>query len=42
MKKSIKIIVLSVFFLNVAAFLYTFVQPHWTATMVMVGWPRSI
>lgn len=42
MKKSIKIIILSVFFLNVAAFVYTFVQPHWTATIVKVGWPRSV
>ncbi len=41
-KKSIKIIILSVFFLNVAAFLYTFVQPHWTAAIVKVGWPRSV
>lgn len=42
MKRSVWIIVLSVFFLNVAAFLYTFVQPHWTATIVKVGWPRSV
>ena len=42
MKKSIKIIILCVFFLNAAAFLYTFVQPHWTATIVKVGWPRSV
>ena len=42
MKRSVWIIVLSVFFLNVAAFLYTFVQPHWTAAIVKVGWPRRV
>lgn len=42
MKKSVKIIILSVFFLNVAVFLYTFVQPHWTAAIVKVGLPRSV
>ena len=42
MKKSVKTIILSVFFLNAAVFLYTFVQPHWTAAIVKVGLPRSV
>ena len=42
MKKSIRIILIAVFILSAAGFLYTFVQPRFTGTIVSVGRATSV
>ena len=42
MKKSIWIILIAVLAVSAAGFLYTFVQPRYTATIVHVGAARSV
>ncbi|MBR6027906.1 MAG: hypothetical protein IKP40_02370 [Clostridia bacterium] len=42
MKRSAWITILLVFTLCAGAFVYTFVQPRWTASITSVGWPKSV
>lgn len=42
MKKTIWVILLALFALNAAGFVYTFVQPRYPATVISVGRARSV
>lgn len=42
MKKPIFIILISLFILSVLGFLYTFIQPRYTATIISVGQARTV
>ena len=41
-EKKISIILTAIFIVCAAGFLYTFIQPRYTATIVSVGRPRSV